>query len=222
MGAITIEQGDAIFWLGRYTERVYTTMDYFAQSFDQMIDYDTEDYTRFCASLDIPNIYTDGHDFIRRYCFDLANPDSIASNLKRGYDNAVVIRELLGSPALSYIQLAVYAMNRAACSDAPMIELQKVKDNIVAFWGMADDNIGVRDLRDILKIGRRVERLDLYARLHLDGELVKRAAERLTGRLIHSHIRYSKAGLNNIYILVNAPEIDYNSLLKETESLIER
>ena len=30
-------------------------------------------------------------------------------------------------------------MNRARESSAPLIWLQKVTDNIVAFWGMADD-----------------------------------------------------------------------------------
>ena len=38
------------------------------------------------------------------------------SNLKRAYDNAVVLREEIGTEALSYIQLAIYAMQKAAKS----------------------------------------------------------------------------------------------------------
>ena len=39
----------------------------------------------------------------------------------RTYDNAVVLREEIGSETLSYIQLAVYEMNRAKESSAPLI-----------------------------------------------------------------------------------------------------
>ena len=35
------------------------------------------------------------------------NPDSIISNLNRAYDNAIVLRESIGSETLSYIQLSL-------------------------------------------------------------------------------------------------------------------
>ena len=41
------------------------------------------------------------------------NPDSIISNLNRAYDNAIVLRESIGSETLSFIQLAIYEMNKA-------------------------------------------------------------------------------------------------------------
>ena len=44
------------------------------------------------------------------------NPDSIISNINRAYDNAIVLRESIGSETLSYIQLAIYDMNRAKLS----------------------------------------------------------------------------------------------------------
>ena len=50
-------------------------------------------------------------------------------------DNAIVLRESIGSETLAYIQLAIYEMNKAAQSRAPMIELQKVNDNLLAFYG---------------------------------------------------------------------------------------
>ncbi|WP_243159453.1 alpha-E domain-containing protein [Clostridium sp. SM-530-WT-3G] len=34
MGIISIEQSDRLYWLGRYTERVYTTLRIFSKSFD--------------------------------------------------------------------------------------------------------------------------------------------------------------------------------------------
>lgn len=124
MGIISVEQADHLYWLGRYTERVYTTLRFYSKSYDTMIDEKIDSYQKFCESIDIPNIYTSREDFIRRYPFDAANPDSIVSNLNRAYDNAIVLRESIGSEALSYIQLAIYDMNKAAVSKAPLIELQ--------------------------------------------------------------------------------------------------
>lgn len=66
----------------------------------------------------------------------LIYPDSLISNLNRAYDNAVVLRESIGSEALSYIQMPVYDMENAAKSEVPLLELQQVLDNIHAFWGI--------------------------------------------------------------------------------------
>ncbi len=79
--------------------------------------------------------------FCRRYCFDETDPNSIYSNLIRAYDNAVVLREELGSETLSYIQLAIYDMNKAKTSERRLLPISKISDNILAFWGMVDDSI---------------------------------------------------------------------------------
>ena len=102
MGIISVEHTDRLYWLGRYSERVYTTIRMFAQCYDTMIDDIEEEYDRFCHNLDIPNIYQSGEDFIERYCFDESDPNSIYSNLLRAYDNAIVLREEIGSETLSY------------------------------------------------------------------------------------------------------------------------
>ena len=141
MGIISIEHTDRLFWLGRYSERVYTTLKIFADQYDSMLDLKEEEYKEFCIRQDIPDIYRSAEDFAERYCFDEDDPNSIISNLARAYDNAVVMREEIGSMTLSYIQMAVYAMNKAKQSDAPIFELQHVRDNIVAFWGIVDDSI---------------------------------------------------------------------------------
>ncbi|MCD8337256.1 MAG: alpha-E domain-containing protein [Lachnospiraceae bacterium] len=136
MGIISVENTDRLFWLGRYSERVYTTIKLFAESFDTMIDIDEMgSLDGFCKKLEIPNIYTSGEDFVARYCFDPEDPNSIYSNLTRAYDNCIVLREEIGSDTISYIQLAMYEMNKARLSPSPLIELQHVLDDILAFWG---------------------------------------------------------------------------------------
>ena len=220
MGIISIEHTDRLFWLGRYSERVYTTLKIFADQYDSMLDLKEEEYKEFCIRQDIPDIYRSAEDFAERYCFDEDDPNSIISNLSRAYDNAVVMREEIGSMTLSYIQMAVYAMNKAKQSDAPIFELQHVRDNIVAFWGIVDDSIDDEHVRSMIKLGKRVERLDLYARMHMDREELLREAGKLNRRIDRTGLTYSRKCLAHINYLVEEDEINYKELVKEVEELM--
>jgi len=220
MGIISVEQADRLFWLGRYSERVYTTIRLFFKSYDTMIDSFDAAYDQFCSMIDIPNIYADASDFRKRYPFDEENPDSIISNLLRAYDNAIVLRESIGSESLSYIQLSIYEMNRAKESSAPIIELQKVIDNILAFWGIVDDQIDDERIRNIIKTGKRVERIDLYARLGLERNELLREVNRLIPRVEKSGLKYSGEKILTLTEKVAEYDIDYYSVVNLVESII--
>lgn len=220
MGIISVEQADHLYWLGRYTERVYTTLRFYSKSFDMMIDEVIESYQRFCESIDIPNIYTSKEDFLRRYPFDEENPDSIISNLNRAYDNAIVLRESIGSEALSYIQLAIYDMNKAAVSNSPMIELQYIMDHILSFWGIADDQIDSEQVRNMIKAGKRIERIDLYARLGVPRNELVREVCRMIPRVERSGLIYDKSRLEQMKVLVENPNLDYYTIVSGVEAII--
>ena len=220
MGIISVEQADHLFWLGRYTERVYTTLRFYFPKFDSMIDETVDSYQAFCESIDIPNIYTSKEDFLRRYPFDADNPDSIISNLNRAYDNAIVLRESIGSEALSYIQLAIYDMNKAAASSSPMIELQYLMDHILSFWGIADDQIDSEQVRNMIKAGKRIERIDLYARLKVSREELVREVCRMIPRVERSGLRYDKSRLNQMKSLVENPDLDYYKIVSNVEAIV--
>ena len=219
MGIISIEQADRLYWLGRYTERVYTTLRIYTKSFDEMIDSIADSYEEFCKTIDIPNIYTSKEDFIFRYPFDPENADSIISNLNRAYDNAFVLRESIGSETLAYIQLAIYEMNKAAKSKAPAIEMQKVNDNLLAFYGVVDDQIDSENIRNIIKAGKRIERIDLFARLGATRKQLQREVERMIPRVSKSGLIYDPHKLENIKDLVMAEQIDYYKIINEVESI---
>ena len=222
MGIISLEQKDCLYWLGRYTERVYSTLRLFSSHFDQLIDTDVYSYEAFCRRLEIPNIYESGWDFVERYCFDENNPDSIYSNLMRAHDNAIILREEIGSESLAYIQLAVYEIQRAHGNKAPLIALQKVTDNIVAFWGMSDDSIDDWRVRSILKTGRRVERVDIYARLKASKKELKRAVARLDRRISEAQIAYNAETLEEIKKLVDSDtQPDFDLIVRKIESILE-
>lgn len=219
MGVISVEQTDRLYWLGRYAERVYTTMKLYFRTYDTMIDAG-EDYDRFCRALEIPNIYTSKEDFISRYSFDEEDVNSLMSNLKRAYDNAVVLREEIGTEALAYIQLAVYAMQRAEDSQAPLIEFQKVVDNLMAFNGICDDQILSENVRNLLKVGKRVERIDLYARLHESRENLEREICRLAGRIDRCSLKYHQESLDSLKSLIGQKELDYHRMIRQIEQIL--
>lgn len=220
MGIISIGQTNQLFWLGRYSERVYTTLRLYSNRFDMMIDEIADSYMEFCRLVDIPDIYGSKEVFREKYPFDEENPDSIMSNLNRAYDNAIVLREEIGSETLSYIQLAIYEMNRARISKAPLIEMQRVMDNLLAFWGIADDSIDSEQVRDIIKVGKRIERIDLYARLGVERKELDREISRLLPRIKKSGMEYDEEKLQHLKVLVLMPEIDYYEIVREVESVL--
>ena len=95
MGIISLEKVDNLLWLGRYSERVYTTIKEFFIGYDRMIEH-PDFYVKYCEDFQIPNIYNDMSDLVRRYLKDTSDPNSIISNLYRAYDNCTVLRNELG------------------------------------------------------------------------------------------------------------------------------
>ena len=220
MGIISVEQVDHLYWLGRYTERVYTTLKIYSESFDRMIDESEDSYQKYCDSLDIPNIYESKEDFLKRYPFEISVPDSIISNLNRAYDNAIVLRETIGSEALSYIQLSIYAMNNASVSDAPLIDLQQIMDDLLSFWGLVDDQIDSDQIRNIIKAGKRIERIDLYARLEVEKPRLVREVRRMIPRVLRSGMKYDDMSLSRVSTLINDVNLDYEKIITNVEKII--
>lgn len=221
MGVKSLENVDRLYWLGRYSERVYTTIRLYGERFDSMIEEGEEGYDEFCRSLDIPNVYPTAEDFRTDYPFGKENPNSIYSNLQRAYDNAIELREEIGSETLAFIQLAVYELNKAAVSDAPMIEFQRILDNILAFWGIVDDQIEDAETRNIIKTGKRVERIDLYGRLKADRADMKREVNRINSRIKRAGLHYNEKVLSRVNELVDEETLNYYEIVREIETILE-
>lgn len=221
MGIKSVMNTDRLFWLGRYSERVYTTLKLFSRSFDSLIEEDGQDYASFCTSLEIPNIYGNKDDFIQTYAFSKQDPNSIRSNLLRAYDNAIELRDEIGSECLCYIQIAIYEMDAAERSQAPILHFQKLTDAILAFWGCVDDQIDDENTRNIIKIGKRVERLDLCARLGKERKAILRELHRLAGRIDRTDLIYSRQTLQLLTQLAEASQLDYREIVRAVERLVE-
>ena len=99
--------------------------------------------------------------------------------------------------------------------------LRKVMDNILAFWGIVDDSIDSQNVRNIIKVGKRIERLDLYGRLHMPREEMLRGVHRLAGRIPQSCLKYRADYLRELERLVEDTEIDYCTIVMKVDNLLE-
>ena len=221
MGIISIEKTNDLYWLGRYTQRVYTTLQRYSRGFDEMLDLDYHFYEKYCEKLNIPNIYTDYENFIMSYCYETENPDSIVSNLYRAYDNALILRDYISSEALAYIHLAQFQLKAAKISDAPLIELQAVIDNLLAFWGAVDDSIDEVNVRNLIKLGKKAELLDLKLRFREENEELKRVFGQLDFYLHRVNVRYDKVAYYELALTLERGDEISEDMIHSLEKLIQ-
>ncbi|MBQ3670700.1 MAG: alpha-E domain-containing protein, partial [Treponema sp.] len=115
---LTLKQVDSLYWLGRYAERALSTMRIFINVYDSQLDT-TFDYASYCRKLDIFNNFSSLKDFCFRYAFDSQYASSIVASLAFANGNAMMLRETIGSEALSYIEMSLRTMQAAQCSLSP-------------------------------------------------------------------------------------------------------
>lgn len=221
MGSLTIEKTNSLYWLGRYIERSYQSMRLFVHAYDHMIDDNDSYYLSICERLGIPfNYYSSREDFITRFAFDPADGYSICANLSRTFDNAIVMRDEISTSCLSYIHMAQAEMDRAARSDAPVFNITRVMDYILAFWGALDDEVDDEITRNTVKVGKRMERLDIFVRFQRTPEELKREGMRLQSRIQKSMVPVSRAALLHVLAELEDEEIDYEQILCRLPGII--
>ena len=222
MGTISIEKMDHLYWLGRYTERTYTTIREFFDGFDIMIE-EPDYYITYCQYLDIPNVYESVSDFTKRYLFDLENINSVMATLNGIYDNAVVMRDAIGTESISYVELALSEMEMAksTAESGFLMHLQRVIDYLLAFIACIDENVEERKIRGIFKTGKRQEKMDLLLRLRKNKEQVMKAFHMLTARVLRADLPINRKAYDELSVLVNEEELCYPELITLVENLFE-
>lgn len=211
MGVISIEHSDRLFWLGRYTERVFTTLKTLEKQYDSMIDTNPMKYTEFLNIFGLDDIYGNMQDFVASFLFDKNNPHSVAYSLEKAYDNGIVLRENISSKALSFLQLAKDTLKNAVDSQKGLIfSLLPLEDMLFAFWGCINEYIYDNEIINLLMCGKYVERLDLYFRIKYDIRYVKREFERMYSFLEkvpeNTPYHYNAENLSDLSEIINNEE----------------
>ncbi|MCI6101290.1 MAG: alpha-E domain-containing protein [Selenomonas sp.] len=189
MGSLTLSKIDRLYWMGRYAERVNTTLRFLMKYYDQLIDGQPMDHREICERLTVPDIYTGNEDFISRFTFDETNPDSIYTAADRMLGNGMMLRETISSATLSYLQMAFNDLISAKKSDCPMIEVQAMIDSIMAFRGSFDDTVEDEGVRNVVKCGWTAERCILYLRLGEPDRMCLKEMGKLIDRVKRTPVR---------------------------------
>ncbi|MDR2555023.1 MAG: alpha-E domain-containing protein [Fibromonadaceae bacterium] len=218
MGTISVEYGSNLYWLGRYAERTYTTLNTFFEYYDKTLDKDKNSYKEFLESLEIDDKYSDNRHFIRGFLYD-KDSFCVMSTLRFAHDNALVCRNVIGSEALAYIQLAMDAFSSSRDAKNLRLALMPVIDYLLAFWGSLDDKLANGEERTIIKCGKFIERLDLYFRFSYNHKLIKNEYEMLCHIL--ARVREGLCNTQHLAVLTDALATEnYKARLKEVlESL---
>ncbi|WP_462331784.1 alpha-E domain-containing protein [Schwartzia sp. (in: firmicutes)] len=220
MDNMSVNKMSRLFWLGRYYERISSTISYLWSWYDKMIDGKPLDYPAFCKALEIKCDYESVEDFMQSYVFDGSNPDSLRSAADTMLGNGMMLRETIGSRTLAYLELAVNAFETGKDSVTPTLPLQRVIDCIMAFRGSYDDRIDDENVRNIIKCGAGIERLSLYLRLNLRTDRIHSEVLRLVKQINQTSLVPSQEALR--VLLKVQPEIspeEHGVILAATENL---
>ena len=167
LSLVTASNADNLYWLGRYTERTFTTLVQFFPFYDRVMDTDVDAFRPLAHALDLPEHFEDFDEFIHSFLYDKDNPDSVCSSIQSAFGNAVVLRPELSSRLLQYVELAVANITDAAerSADAKDIYKQRdITDDMLAFWGGLENSAATPAFKAFVFIGKYLERLDLYTR----------------------------------------------------------
>ena len=166
MGTISLEHGSRLYWLGRYTERSFTTLDALQALYDKMLDQGTG-YTDYLKAFGLPDKYGSSSDFMHSFLYDANNRDSVAYSLERAYDNGIVLREEISTEALSFLQMAKDTLKKSKNASNVWLSLLSLHDTFYSFWGCIMDQVYDEEAWNLIFCGKSLERMMLSLRLQI-------------------------------------------------------
>jgi len=178
MGIISVEHSSNLYWLGRYAERVYTTLDTFFDYHDATLDRDKNSYQEFLERLEVEDKYGNYESFIDGFLYE-DDDFTVNSAFHKAYDNALVTRNVIGSESLAYLELAANTFRSGRGSKNLRLALMPVMDYLLAYWGNIDDHLATSEAGIIIRCGKIVERMDLYFRFSYDNKYINNEYEKL-------------------------------------------
>jgi uncharacterized alpha-E superfamily protein len=178
MGIISVEHSSNLYWLGRYAERVYTTLDTFFDYHDATLDRDKNSYRDFLERLEVEDKYGNYDNFLDGFLYG-EEDYTIRAAFLNAYDNALVTRNVIGSESLAYLELASNTFKAGRGSKNLRLALMPVMDYLLAYWGNIDDHLATSEAGIIIRCGKIVERLDLYFRFFYDNKHINNEYEKL-------------------------------------------
>ncbi|MFI3166841.1 MAG: alpha-E domain-containing protein [Bacillota bacterium] len=221
MGTVTLNKNNRLFWLGRYAERLYQDVEAIRDMLDSAIDSEP-DFEKICKKIGVVNDFNSVEDFCYRCCFNKNIQQSVMYSAHAMIGNGMVLREVIGSQTLSYLQMAVIAVESAENSPSPAMAFQWVLDDIMAFRGCYSELVASQVVRNTIKAGASVERIGAMVKTGMGGPSLEYELEKLTDRMKKSKLKHSNASLQTIKKFTDKEDnfSDTWALLSAVESLL--
>lgn len=179
--AISPAKANRLFWLGRYAERCILSLHLLRKFCNEGIDAVGQNpLAKFASLMGVPIAAQTAGAFVDDYLYSESNDCSIINMLAAAKNDAMLERNVIKSETLAYIELAVNYMANAKADACGVFALQPVSDYMMAFWGAVDENVRSQSVRNILLIGRYVERLDVMIRFGYDSDRIADVLSRLS------------------------------------------
>ena len=206
MGSLSLDKIDHLLWLGRYIERSHTTLSFIMSTYDQAIDSEQGPWRQQLQALGFNTEEEDPVALFNNCLFSGSCASSIKRSLEAAYDNAVVLRDVIGTETIAYVQMAVNSLANAAESDAPMLDCALIIDDIMAFKGCSDDYVADDVARNVIKCGFSIERMDLYLRLGYRLNRLEKEVHKLASRIDRMGIVYNRASFKDLIVAIYDPD----------------
>jgi uncharacterized alpha-E superfamily protein len=219
MGIISVEHSSNLYWLGRYVERVYTTLDTFFDYNDAALDRNKNSYKDFLEKLEIEDKYGNYESFVEGFLYG-TDDFTVSSAFRYAYDNALVTRNVIGSESLAYLELAANTFHSTHGAKNLRLALMPVMDYLLAYWGKIDDSLMAGEAGTIIRCGKIIERMDLYFRFSYESGLINDEYEKLCHIITRSRKDFCNAEHLAVLVETLAIEESYRERLPEVlESL---
>lgn len=221
---ISAAGANQLYWLGRYEERVYTTLHLLRKCYDKMIDGEPNEYVSFWQKFNVANTYLSNEDFELGMLYDENNPNSVLSAQTKAMDNAMVLRNCIMSESLAYLEMSMAKLRQCKSGKClNLTQLQQVTDWSLAFFGSVEQRIENHLAMDFIYMGRNVEYIDTLLRFGYPLQRIKYAFENLQRYLRKGNDVVDYNVENQIIEVLATEELDKNdtnNLLMLINSLI--
>ena len=179
MGHVSIKKAERLYWLGRYAERALSTSRAMVNCYDVMMDQGQAVYEPLLEKLGFPACLEEKEKFLKNMITSPRETSGIFYSLERANDNAMILRDELGTETTAYIQLSCNLIPKLFSEKCRISDLQKIIDMLLAFWGSVDDAVYDSETRALLKVGKFTERIAFAQRTEEAGEVTAQSRKRL-------------------------------------------
>ncbi|MDD2267902.1 alpha-E domain-containing protein, partial [Sulfuricurvum sp.] len=162
---ISPQTAEHLFWIGRYIQRAESMSRLVIDIFDKILDDNHQESHNFYAKLGLTLDYQNNQEFLRQATFDLEFV-SLLSIVNNARENAVLARASLPNRMFSRIN-GLYLRYQIA-KDEPKTSifwLESTLQELDAIWGNLELNIAHMHEKDLIQLGRIIEKMDLNIRL---------------------------------------------------------